>query len=43
MVKIQLELTEKANRIAAIYKASYNLKTKEEAINSIIEMAGVVQ
>ena len=42
MVKVQLELTEKANMIVDVFKAKNKIKLKEEAINSLIELNGDV-
>lgn len=37
MVLIQLDLTEKADKKARLYKEEHDLKDKKEAINEMIE------
>lgn len=37
MVKIQLDLSEEEDKIVEVYKLVNNLKTKQEAIKSIIK------
>lgn len=40
MVKIQIDLDEKQNKIVEIYKAMNGFVTKEEAIKSLIRKKG---
>ena len=40
MPKLQLNTTKKADVIISVFKARNGLKTKAEAANKIIEMAG---
>ena len=37
MVKIQIDLNEKENKIVAIHKAKNDIKTKQQAIKQIIQ------
>jgi hypothetical protein len=41
-VKVQLELSDKANEIVSIYKIKNNLRTKAEAINRVLESSEVL-
>ena len=36
MVQIQIDLSEKENKIVEVYQAIFNIKTKEEAVKDII-------
>ena len=40
MVKVQVELSEKADYIASLFKLKKKLKTKEQAVNNIVELFG---
>ena len=42
MVKIQIDLTDEENRIVDVYKLANRLKTKQEAIKSMIKHFEVV-
>jgi hypothetical protein len=42
MVKIQIDLTDEENRIVDVYKIANRLKTKQEAIKSMITHFEVV-
>jgi hypothetical protein len=37
MVKIQIELDKKENKIVSIFKAQHDLQTKQQAIKKIIQ------
>ncbi|NYZ79777.1 DUF2683 family protein [Candidatus Micrarchaeota archaeon] len=40
MVQVVVDLTEKANKVAGIIKATYGLRSKAEAVDLIVEKCG---